>query len=193
MDQQVLDIIKGFEDRIKELEYANDCSLFTNYMGRLSRPDVYRCIEMGVCEYFNISYSTFYDNLLIGNKTGSRRYTVKALPTDPSNITDEYERMLVARQCLFGILHVDFHVTIPALKDFYNTNPATYIDKWRERYIRIFNGQMVAGDEIYKMYWQGIFKKCVEVSEREGLYDRLIEGLTREGLIYNRLKKWRIA
>jgi len=193
---------KAIRARLDDLELANDCSLFSVYMGmgKKFRVDIYRCIEMAVAEYFGINFTHFYESLLVGNQTPGAR--ARHLPVDPEKFTDEYDKIIVGRQCLWGILHVDFHVAIPSLNEFYNVDCRKYINKWRERYIRIFKDDTASyktqvrlnkEDAAYKTYYQGIFKKAVEISEREGMYNELIQVLTREGLFYSRLKKWRIT
>lgn len=199
---QVIQENKDLRSRIEDLERVNDQSLFTCYMSHPNmRVSVYRCIEMAVSESFGINYTSFYDSLVIGYHNGKRG---RDLPLDPVNFKDEYDKIIVARQCLFGIMHVDFHVPVQSLWDFYSVDPRKYIDKWRDRYIRVFkedHGLIKSGeykrlsddDIAYKNYYITIFKKAVEITEREGVYDELINTLTREGLFYNRLKKWRIS
>ncbi len=183
------------------MELANDCSLFSVYMGmgKKFRPDIYRCIEMAVAEYLGINFTHFYESLLVGKKTYESR--VRHYPLDPENFVDEYDKVVLGRHMLYGILHVDFHIPVPTLNEFYNVDARKYINKWRDRYIRIFKDEtskyktdvrLNNEDAAYKKYYIGVFKKAVEITEREGLYGELIQVLTRENLFYSRLKKWRI-
>lgn len=179
------------ESRLEDIELVYDCSLFSSYMGRLDRDSIYTCIEIGVARYFGLERGEFYDSLIVGNRSGRRG---RHLPLNPMEFADKEDRLIVARQCLFAILHIDFHVSIPNLKDYYNVNPAIYINNWRDRYVRIFFGGSKKGknDDAYRSYWLGCYKSCVEVSIELGLYDKLLEELSKEGLQYNRLVQWRI-
>lgn len=190
--KELLDEVQKLRKRIEDIEFANDAALFTSYMANLDRPTIYRCIESAVARYFNIPFTDFYNSLLIG-KRGGKNTTARLLPDDPSNIEDKYTREIIARQCLFGILHIEFHVPIPRLMEFYNTNPTNYIREWRERFVRIFysGGETPARyDLIYERYWRGCFKEAVFVSQEMGLYDELIERLS-EGNV-DKLSKWRV-
>jgi len=191
----LLSEVKSLKKRVEDIEFANDAALFTAYMGNLDKPDIYRCIEMGVSRYFDIPFTDFYDSLLVGNRRGYGSSS-KLVPADPRDISNKHTRLVIARQCLFAILHIEFHVPISLLSDFYNVNPTNYIKEWRERFLRIYynkeyeNTEKVRFDEDYERFWRGCFEQAVLASQENGLYDKLIERLS-EGK-YNKLHKWRI-
>ena len=183
--------LKELERRIEELERFGDYNIFTAYMGHLSRPDVYRCVELGVAQYFNIPFSVFYNLLAVGNRRGLKG---RQIPLDPDNFYYEEDKIIIARYCLYAILHIDFHIPIKTLCHYYNANVANYIREWKHRYIRLTeanSGKRNVYDESYKKYWNGVYKASIAICEKEGLYDVLVEKLVNGGQTPEKLLKWR--
>lgn len=179
--------------RVEELERFGDYNIFTAYMGHLDRPDVYRCIEIAVAEYFDIPFSVFYNLLAVGNRKGMKG---RNIPLDPDKFHDEEDKIIIARYCLYAILHIDFHIPIRNLCHSYNNNVANYIREWKQRYIRLTESNVTKRnihDASYLKYWNGIYKKGIEVAHRYGLYDKLVEKLVNDGQTPEKLVKWRIS
>lgn len=197
MEEQIKELkefVARLEYRIEELELANDYKALSILSANtnLSKPDLYRCIELGIAEYFDIDLGVFYQRLLVGNKFGS---TGSNFAKDPENFSGKNDKIIVAKNCLYAILHIDFHIPIPRLCEYYNVNVANYIKEWKNRYIRIFEKDipnMNENDEAYRKHWVGCFESCVRKAHELGFFEDLKSVLSNSGYTPQRLLKWRI-
>ena len=186
--------------RVEDLELNNDSgilNLMITGLPKESKATFFRCIEQGVANYFGIDRSHFFDTLVGAHNRAGRKG--RNIPSNPSDISDPIDKIIIARFILYGILHIDFSVPIVELAEWYSLRVKNYIREWKNRYIRIFHTedvQFAANDDAYRMYWVGCHAEIIRECERNGLYDELIDRLKRFDSENNfddiYLVKWRI-
>ena len=191
--------IRALEKKVMDLELEADngiLSALISIVGRSISSDLFTCVEQSVAEYFGIDHRLFYGNIVpVGNRRGRRG---KSVPVCPSSLDDGEEKLAAARIILYGIIHVDFGVSVPDMSQFYSVNVKNYMREWKTRYIRIFHSSdpPAKNDDVYKKYWCDchslIIKRCHENGILEQLYQKL-ESFDIDGKIsYIYINKWRL-
>lgn len=189
----------ALERRVSLLELENDNGLLSTLLSVLG-PEVYEslslAVEQGVANYFGVNRDAFHENLIfVRNRTGRKG---KLLADDPRNINSIEDKIVVARNILYGILHVDFCIPIQDLSVYYSVNVKNYVREWKTRYIRIFHSDEpdAKNDSVYRKYWMEVHEAIIAECHRVGIYDKLLEKLKRFDIngevSYIYLKKWRI-
>lgn len=191
--------LKLLERRLMDLELEADNGLLSaliSIVGKSVNSDLFTCVEKSVAKYFGIDHRLFYGNIIpVGNRRGRRG---KSIPVCPSTLDNEEEKLAAARIILYGIIHVDFGVSIPDMSQFYSVNVKNYMREWKLRYIRIFHSSdpPAKNDDIYKKYWCDCHAAVVRSCQENGILDQLYQKLESfdidNKISYIYVNKWRL-
>lgn len=179
--------------RVQRLEKSEIQEILTAFVAHFDRPHVIECVETAVCNVFDIRRASLYNSLAVGNKYGKRKRNVVL---DPKYLEDIMDRITLARQCLYPILHYDFHISLPKLQDWYNTNVYGYLQDWKYRYPRVMIGTRAEPeslhDDAYREYWVKIYKETYRICKEKGLIGQL-ERILQENsdIADNKVERWR--